>query len=40
MYGVRKSSMFQPLLFNIDLIVLLLQCEDDSITSYVDDNIP
>ena len=32
--------MFQPLLFNIDLIVLLLQCEDDSITSYDDDNIP
>ena len=31
--------MFQPLRFNIDLIVLFLQCEDDNITSYVDDNI-
>ena len=38
-YGVPKGSMFQPLLFNIHLIVLLLQCKDDNITSYIDDNI-
>ena len=29
--------MLGPLLFNIDLIDLFLECEDDNITSYVDD---
>ena len=28
------------LLFNIDLIDLFLECEDDNITSYADDTIP
>ena len=32
--------MLGPLLFNIDLIDLLFECEDDSITSFAHDTIP
>ena len=32
--------MLGPLLFNIDLIDLFLQCEDDNISSYADDTTP
>ena len=32
--------MLGPLLFNIDLIDLFLECEDDNITSYADDTTP
>ena len=39
-YGVPKGSVLRQLLFNIDLIDLLLECEDDNITSYADDTTP
>ena len=32
--------MLGPLLFNIDLIDLFLECEDDNINSYADDTTP
>ena len=32
--------MLGPLLFNIDLIDLLLECEDDNVSSYADDTTP
>ena len=32
--------MLGSLLFNIDLIYLFLECEDDNITSYADDTTP
>ena len=32
--------MLGSLLFNIDLIDLFLECENDNITSYADDTIP
>ena len=32
--------MLGPLLFNIDLTDLFLECEDDNITSYADDTTP
>ena len=32
--------MLGPLLFNIDLIDLFLECEDDNISSYADDTTP
>ena len=32
--------MLGPLLFDIDLIDLFVECEDDNISSYADDTIP
>ena len=32
--------MLGPLLFNIDLIDLFVECEDDNISSYADNTIP
>ena len=40
MYGGPQGSVLGPLLFNIDLIDLLFECEDDSITSFAHDTIP
>ena len=40
MYGVPQGSVLGPLLFNIDLIHLFLECEDDNINSYADDTTP
>ena len=40
MYGVPQGSVLGPLLFNIDLIDLFLECEDDNINSYADDTTP
>ena len=36
-YGVPQVRAFRPLLFNIDLIDLFLECKDDNISSYADD---
>ena len=39
-YIVAQGSVLGPLLFNIDLIDLFLECEDDNISSYADDTTP
>ena len=39
-YGVPPDSVLGLLLFNIDLIDLFLECEDDNITSRNDDTTP
>ena len=39
-YGVPQGSVLGPLLFNIDLIDLFLECKDDNISSYADDTTP
>ena len=38
--GVRKGSILGLLLFNIDLIDLLYDCEEDNIANYADDTTP
>ena len=37
---VSHSSVLRPLLFNINLIDLFLECEDDNISSYANDTNP
>ena len=39
-YGVQQGSVLGAQLFNIDLIHLILECEDDNITSYANDTNP
>ena len=39
-YGVPQGSVLGSLLFDIDLMNLFLECEDDNISSYADDTTP
>ena len=39
-YGVPQGLVLWPLLFNINLIELFLESEDDNNSSYADDTIP
>ena len=39
-YGSPQGLVLLSLLFNIDLIDLFLECEDDNFTSYADDTTP
>ena len=39
-YGVPQGSVPGPVLFNIVLTDLFLECEDDNISSYADDTTP
>ena len=39
-YGVPQGSVPGPILFNIVLTDLFLECEDDNISSYADDTTP
>ena len=38
--GVPQGLVLGPLLFNIDLIDLFLECEEENISSYADDTTP
>ena len=40
MYAGPQGSVLKSLLFNIDLIGLFFECEDDNITSFAHDTIP
>ena len=39
-YGSPQGLVLLSILFNIDLIDLFLECEDDNFTSYADDTTP
>ena len=40
LHGVPQLSIFEPLLFNIDLFDLFCEYEDSDISSYADDTTP